>query len=70
MEVLVLRPGCFHCHYQHNAHYGSAIKPNRLMLFRETVVIYCENHMKYILNGQNVEFFVLKLVVHIVTTMI
>jgi hypothetical protein len=25
-------------------HYVSATKPNRLMLFRETVAVYCENH--------------------------
>jgi hypothetical protein len=27
-------------------HYGSATKPNRLMLFGETVTVYCENHME------------------------
>jgi hypothetical protein len=27
-------------------HYVSATKPNRLMLFRETVAVYCENHME------------------------
>jgi hypothetical protein len=25
-------------------HYVSATKPNRLMLFRETVAVYCEKH--------------------------
>jgi translation initiation factor IF-1 len=28
-------------------HYVSATKPNRLMLFRETVTVYCENHMEH-----------------------
>jgi hypothetical protein len=39
------------------------------MLFRETVAVYCENHMEHIdtLCGQNVEFSMLKQVVHIVT---
>jgi hypothetical protein len=33
-------------------------KPNRLMLFRETVADYCENHTEHIntLCGQNAEF--------------
>jgi hypothetical protein len=26
----------------------SITKPNRLMLFRETVAVYCENHMEHI----------------------
>jgi hypothetical protein len=34
------------------------------MLFRETVAVYCENHVC----GQNAEFNILKKVVHIVTT--
>jgi hypothetical protein len=29
-------------------HYVSATKPNRLKLFRETVAVYCENHMEHI----------------------
>jgi hypothetical protein len=34
-----------------------AAKPNQLMLFRETVIVYCENHThKYTLYGQNAEF--------------
>jgi hypothetical protein len=28
-------------------HYVSATKPNRLMLFRETVAVYCENHTEH-----------------------
>jgi predicted Zn-dependent protease with MMP-like domain len=27
--------------------YVSATKPNRLMLFRETVAVYCENHTEH-----------------------
>jgi hypothetical protein len=36
----------------------TAIKPNRLMLFRETVAVYCENYMEYkdTLCGKNAEF--------------
>jgi hypothetical protein len=39
-------------------HYVSAAKPNRLMLFRETVTVYCEKHMEHTdtLCGQNAEF--------------
>jgi hypothetical protein len=28
-------------------HYVSATKPNRLMLFRETVAVYCEIHVEH-----------------------
>jgi hypothetical protein len=37
------------------AHYVSVTKPNRLMLFRETVAVYCENHTEHTntLCGQN-----------------
>jgi hypothetical protein len=28
-------------------HYVSATEPNRLMLFRETVAVYCENHTEH-----------------------
>jgi hypothetical protein len=28
-------------------HYVSTTKPNRLMLFRETIAVYCENHTEY-----------------------
>jgi hypothetical protein len=39
-------------------HYVSATKPNRLMLFRETVAVFCENHMEHTDApcGQNAEF--------------
>jgi hypothetical protein len=38
--------------------YVSATKPNRLMLFREIIAVYCENHTEHIntLCGQNAEF--------------
>jgi hypothetical protein len=38
-------------------HYVSATKPNRLMLFRERVAVYCENHTKHTdtLCGRNAE---------------
>jgi hypothetical protein len=43
-------------------HYVSATKPNRLMLFRETVALYCENHTErtYTLCGQNAEIYYVK----------
>jgi hypothetical protein len=49
-------------------HYVSTTKPNRLMLFRETVAVYCENHTehKYVLCVQDKEFLMLKFVVYIV----
>jgi hypothetical protein len=39
-------------------HYVSATKPNRLMLFEETVAVYCENHAERTdaLCRQNAEF--------------
>jgi hypothetical protein len=39
-------------------HYVSGTETNRLMQFRETVAVYCENHMKHTnaLCGQNAEF--------------
>jgi hypothetical protein len=39
-------------------HYVSATKPNRLMLFRETVAVYCENHTEHTNTqwGQNAQF--------------
>jgi hypothetical protein len=43
-------------------HYVSDTKPNRLMLFRETVAVYCENHTEHTnsLCGQNAEFWYVK----------
>jgi hypothetical protein len=40
-------------------HYVSTTEPNRLMLFRETVTVYCENHTEHTntLCEQNVELF-------------
>jgi hypothetical protein len=40
-------------------HYISATKPNRLLLFRETVAVYCENRTEHTdtLCGQNAEFW-------------
>jgi hypothetical protein len=40
------------------AYYVSATKPNRLMLFREIIAVYCENHTEHIntLYGQNAVF--------------
>jgi hypothetical protein len=41
-------------------HYVSATDANRLMLFRETVAVYCENHTEHINTfcGQNAEIIV------------
>jgi hypothetical protein len=46
-------------HTSQETYYICITKHNRLMLFRKTVAVYCENHMKYIntLCGQNAEFF-------------
>jgi hypothetical protein len=52
-------------------HYISATKPNRLMLFRETVAVYCENHTEHtntLCVGRMQSFSVLKEMVYIVTT--
>jgi hypothetical protein len=40
-------------------HYVSATKPNRLMQFRETDAVYCENQTKHTntLRGQNAKFY-------------
>jgi hypothetical protein len=50
-------------------HCVSATETNRLMLFGETVAVYCENHTEHIntVCGQNAEFSVLKNVVYIIT---
>jgi hypothetical protein len=44
-------------HTLQETYYVSATKPNRLKLFRETVAVYCENHMEHTntLCGQNAE---------------
>jgi hypothetical protein len=54
----------------HRKHCVSVTETNRLMLFRETVAVYCENHAehKYTLWGRIQSFSMLKQVVHIVTT--
>jgi hypothetical protein len=46
----------------HRKHYASATKPSRLMLFRETVAVYCENHTEHThtLCGQNAGFWYVK----------
>jgi hypothetical protein len=31
----------------HRKHHVSTTKPNRVMLFRETVAVYCENHTEH-----------------------
>jgi hypothetical protein len=43
-------------------HYVTTTKPNRLMLFGETVAVYCENHTEHTdtLRGQNAEFWYVK----------
>jgi hypothetical protein len=43
-------------------HYVSSTKPNRLMLFGETVAVYCDNHTEHTdtLFGQNAEFWCVK----------
>jgi hypothetical protein len=45
-------------HTSQETHYVSIKEPNRLMLFVETVALYCENHTEQTdtLCGQNVEF--------------
>jgi hypothetical protein len=42
--------------------YVSATKTNQLMLFRETIAVYCENHTKHTntLCRQNAEFWYVK----------
>jgi hypothetical protein len=55
-----------------DAHYVSATEPNQLMLFRERVTAYYENHTEHTNTqcGQNAEFTLLEHAVHIVTTWI
>jgi hypothetical protein len=49
-------------------HYASVIKTSQLMLYREIIAVCSEIHTKHIntLCGQNVKFWMLKLVVHTV----
>jgi hypothetical protein len=58
--------------FSHETYYVSAKKTNRLILFRETVAVYCENHTEYINNtvGKVQSYKVLKYLAHIVTTMV
>jgi hypothetical protein len=44
-------------------HYVSTTKTNRLMLFKETVTVYCENHTEHIntLCRQNAEILYIRL---------
>jgi hypothetical protein len=53
-------------HSSQETHYVSVTKTNRLMLFRETVAVYCENHTKQAntLCRQNAEIFYVKPDVH------
>jgi hypothetical protein len=53
-------------------HYVSATKPNRLMLFGETVAVYCENHTEHIstLSRQNAWSSNGKQAVHIITAVL
>jgi hypothetical protein len=43
-------------------HYVSATKTNRLMLFKESVAVYCENRTEHTdtICGQNAEFWYVK----------
>jgi hypothetical protein len=45
-------------HTSQETYYVTATKPSRLMLFRETVAVNCENHTEHtdILRGPNAEF--------------
>jgi hypothetical protein len=45
-------------HASQATHYVSATKPDRLMLFVETVAVYCENHTEHTSTpcGQNAEY--------------
>jgi hypothetical protein len=48
-------------------------EPNRLMLFRETVGVYCENHTEHTdtLCGSNAEFlWILEQMVHVVAILL
>jgi hypothetical protein len=51
-------------------HCVSATKPNRLMLFREAVAVYCEKHTNLQIHsvGRMQSYIMLKQVVCIVTT--
>jgi hypothetical protein len=53
-------------------HYVPATETNRLMLFTETIAVYCENRTEHTdtLCGQNAEFFCFSYVVHIVITLL
>jgi hypothetical protein len=46
----------------HRKYYISTTNPNRLILFRETVAVYCENHTEHTntLCGNNAEFWYVK----------
>jgi hypothetical protein len=50
-------------------YYVSATKPNRLMLFRETVAVYFENRREHSV-GRMQSFLIFKQVVHVVNTVL
>jgi hypothetical protein len=64
-RLTLWRPNFFTVLYKNSVrtsqetHYVSTTKPNRLMLFGETVPVYCENHMEHTntLCEQNAEFW-------------
>jgi hypothetical protein len=49
-------------HTSQETYYASATKRSQLMLFRETVAVYCENQTEHTntLCGQNAEFWYVK----------
>jgi hypothetical protein len=51
-------------------HYVSTTKPNRLMLFREMIAVYCENHTEHINTLCGHSYLMLKQVVYLVTTVL
>jgi hypothetical protein len=54
-------------------HYVSATEPNRLLLSRETVAVYCENrteHINTLCVGRLQSFSKLKQAVHVVTLLL
>jgi hypothetical protein len=58
----------------HRKHCASITKTNRIMLSGKLTAVYCENHMKHINRehyvGKMLRFWMLKLVVHLVTNVI
>lgn len=72
MVAHIYEPLCIIQIMQSVCHCASIRKIGRYMFCEEMIVVCCENYVEYVgaIYGQNTEILVLRLVVHILTTML